>query len=135
MKTITIKDYYGNYQEVPVSDEIYKEWRELQNETQRIRKREVYHRDWRPMEDLENMPQGITHNELEDDLIMDEEVAALYKAISQLTPIQQRRIRMYMDQLTIREIAAQEGCHMNAVLKSINSSLKKLQVLLRDFQN
>ena len=87
------------------------------------------------MEDLENMPQGITHNELEDDLIMDEEVAALYKAISQLTPIQQRRIRMYMDQLTIREIAAQEGCHMNAVLKSINSSLKKLQVLLRDFQN
>lgn len=135
MKTITIKDYYGNYQEVPVSDEIYKEWRELQNETQRIRKREVYHRDWTPMEDLENMPQSITHNELEDDLIMDEEVAALYKAISQLTPIQQRRIHMYMDQLTIREIAAQEGCHMNAVLKSINSSLKKLQVLLRDFQN
>lgn len=135
MKTITIKDYYGNYQEVPVSDEIYKEWRELQNETQRIHKREVYHRDWTPMEDLENTPQRLTQNELEDDLIMDEEVAALYKAISQLTPIQQRRIRMYMDQLTIREIAAQEGCHMNAVLKSINSSLKKLQVLLRDFQN
>lgn len=42
---------------------------------------------------------------------------------------------MLMDKMTIREIAAQEGCHMNAVLKSINSSLKKLRVLLHDFQN
>lgn len=135
MKAIKIKDYYGIYQEVPVSDELYEEWRALQNETQRIHKREIYHRDWTPMENLEEMPQHISLNELEDNLIMDEQVAALYKAISQLTPIQQRRIRMLMDKMTIREIAAQEGCHMNAVLKSINSSLKKLQVLLHDFQN
>lgn len=135
MKTIKIKDYYGIYQEVPVSDELYEEWRALQNETQRIHKREIYHRDWTPMENLEEMPQHISLNELEDNLIMDEQVTALYKAISQLTPIQQRRIRMLMDKMTIREIAAQEGCHMNAVLKSINSSLKKLQVLLHDFQN
>lgn len=135
MKTIKIKDYYGIYQEVPVSDELYEEWRALQNETQRIHKREIYHRDWTPMENLEEMPQHFSLNELEDNLIMDEQVAALYKAISQLTPIQQRRIRMLMDKMTIREIAAQEGCHMNAVLKSINSSLKKLRVLLHDFQN
>lgn len=135
MKTIKIKDYYGNYQEVPVSDELYEEWRSLQNETQRIHKREIYHRNWTPMEDLEEMPQHFSLNELEDSLIMDEQVVALYRAIAQLTPIQQRRIRMLMDEMTIREIAAQEGCHMNAVLKSINGSLKKLQVLLRDFQN
>ena len=34
MKTIKIKDYYGIYQEIPVSDELYEEWRALQNETQ-----------------------------------------------------------------------------------------------------
>ena len=38
MKTIKIKDYYGIYQEIPVSDELYEEWRALQNETQRITK-------------------------------------------------------------------------------------------------
>ena len=31
MKTIKIKDYYGIYQEIPVSDELYEEWRALQN--------------------------------------------------------------------------------------------------------
>lgn len=60
MKTIKIKDYYGIYQEIPVSDELYEEWRALQNETQRIHRKEVYHRDWTPMDDLEEMPQHFT---------------------------------------------------------------------------
>ena len=118
MKTIKIKDYYGIYQEIPVSDELYEEWRALQNETQRIHRKEVYHRDWTPMDDLEEMPQHFTLNELEDALIWDEQVVELYAAISQLTPIQQRRIRMLMDDMSIREIARREGCHMNAALKS-----------------
>ena len=71
MKTIKIKDYYGIYQEIPVSDELYEEWRALQNETQRIHRKEVYHRDWTPMDDLEEMPQHFTLNELEDALIWD----------------------------------------------------------------
>ena len=132
MKTIKIKDYYGIYQEIPVSDELYEEWRALQNETQRIHRKEVYHRDWTPMDDLEEMPQHFTLNELEDALIWDEQVVELYAAISQLTPIQQRRIRMLMDNMSIREIARREGCHMNAALKSVNGALKKLRGLLQD---
>lgn len=73
-----------------------------------------------------------TLNELEDALIWDEQVVELYAAISQLTPIQQRRIRMLMDDMSIREIARQEGCHMNAALKSVNGALKKLRGLLQD---
>lgn len=132
MKTIKIKDYYGIYQEIPVSDELYEEWRALQNETQRVHRKEVYHRDWTPMDDLEEMPQHFILNELEDALIWDEQVAELYAAIAQLTPIQQRRIRMLMDNMSIREIARQEGCHMNAALKSVNGALKKLRSLLKD---
>ena len=37
MKTIKIKDYYGIYQEIPVSDELYEEWRALQNLGQCVR--------------------------------------------------------------------------------------------------
>lgn len=54
MKIITIKDYYGKYQEVPVDDALYAEWQELQRESDRIRKKEVYHRDWMPIEEAEN---------------------------------------------------------------------------------
>lgn len=133
MKTVKIKDYYGIYQEIPVSDEMYEEWRALQNETQRVHRKEVYHRDWTPMEDLEEMPEHFVVNELEDALIWDEQVAALYEAIAQLTPIQQRRIRMLMDDVPIREIARQENCHMNAVWLSTNAALKKLRTLLKDW--
>ena len=120
-------------EEIPVSDEMYEEWRALQNETQRVHRKEVYHRDWTPMEDVEEMPEHFAANELEDALIWDEQVAALYAAISQLTPIQQRRIRMLMDNLSIREIARREGCHMNAALNSVNGALKKLRSLLKDW--
>ena len=43
MKTIRIKDYYGVEQVVPVSDEVYEEWLELQREEDRQRKRISYH--------------------------------------------------------------------------------------------
>ena len=133
MKTIRIKDYYGIYQEIPVSDELYEEWRALQNETQRVHRKEVYHRDWTPIEDLFEMPKSYEQNPMEDTLLWDEQVAALNAAIAQLTPIQQRRIHMLMENMTIREIARQEGCHMNAALKSVNGALKKLHDLLKDW--
>ena len=43
MKTIKIKDYYGIYQEIPVSDELYEEWRALLDGRQlRNRRIELY---------------------------------------------------------------------------------------------
>ena len=132
MKIIKIKDYYGNYQEVPVSDELYEEWKLLQNETQRVHRKEVYHRDWTPMDDIAENGRYISEDDPEEDLIRRHENEALYRAIAQLTPVQQRRIRMYMNNLSVREIARQEGCYMNAVLRSINSALKKLRVLMSE---
>ena len=82
---------------------------------------------------LFEMPKSYEQNPMEDTLLWDEQVAALYAAIAQLTPIQQRRIHMLMENMTIREIARQEGCHMNAALKSVNGALKKLHDLLKDW--
>ena len=135
MKIIRIKDYYGNYQEVPVSDEIYEEWQKLQNETQRIHRREVYHRVWDTLDDLERNERCISRNTPEDTFISEAEAEALHRAIDCLSQIQQRRIRMYMDNLPVREIARQEGCYMNTVWKSINDALRKLRILLKDWDN
>ena len=101
MKTIKIKDYYGIYQEIPVTDELYEEWRQMQNETQRIRKKEIYHRNWTTLEDIDSY---LDHpdRELEDELILREEIRALYEAIDKLTPTQQRRIRMYMENTSMQ---------------------------------
>lgn len=54
MKIITIKDYYGNYQEVPVDDALYAEWQELQRESDRIRKKEYYHAIGVPFDTVES---------------------------------------------------------------------------------
>lgn len=132
MKIIRIKDYYGNYQEVPVSDELFEEWRILQNETQRTHHKEVYHRDWTPMDDIAEDCRYTAGETPEERIIRQYETEALYRAIAQLSPIQQRRIRLYMENISVREIAKQEGCYMNSVLKSINSALKKLRSLLTE---
>ena len=33
MKSIRIKDYYGKYQEIPVDDQLYEEWKEKQKDS------------------------------------------------------------------------------------------------------
>lgn len=132
MKTIKIKDYYGKYQEIPVSDELFEEWRALQNETQRVYRREMYHRSGVPLEEIDITIRCAQCSEIEDNYIRQFENKRLYEAISQLSDTQRRRILMYMENMSVREIARQEGCHMNAVLKSVNGALAKLRRLLED---
>ena len=55
MKIIRIKDYYGKYQEVPVDDALYDEWIKLENENQRIYRKEVYHRSGVPLEQADSV--------------------------------------------------------------------------------
>lgn len=55
----------------------------------------------------------------------------LHQAISKLTQIQQRRVRMYFfEGQKLREIAVYENCSPQAVHKSIKRGLIKLQVIL-----
>lgn len=55
----------------------------------------------------------------------------LYKAISKLPPIQQKRLKMYyFGGLKLREIADYENCSHQAVHKSIKRALMKLRVML-----
>ena len=133
MKTIEIRDYYGNYQEVPVSDELYEEWQKMRNETQRIHRKEVYHRAWDTLDDLERDERCITRITPEEMFISEDEAETLHRAIDCLSQIQQRRIRMYMDNMPVREIARREGCYLNSIRKSINSALKQLRIILSEW--
>ena len=132
MKTIKIKDYYGIYQEVPVSDELYEEFRGFHREVDRQNKRKCYHKCFVPLEDAENEPCAAEADPVMDDLIRREEIDRLYAAIAQLTPTQRRRILMIMDDMKYCDIAAREGKCVSAIHESVDKALKKLRRLMSD---
>ena len=129
MKIITIKDYYGKYQEVPVDDALYAEWQELQRESDRIRKKEVYHRDWMPIEEAENDILANSDDVLEH-ILQEEEIIRLYAAIKKLTPVQQKRIEMFLKDMSYTDIARAEGRPFSVIYRSLQYAFNHLRALL-----
>jgi len=131
MKIIRIKDYYGIYQEVPVDDSLYEEWKDLHRAMDRNRKKEKYHRSEVPYAAVEETYEAYS-GDFDEMLVRKEENDRLYAAIAQLTPAQQRRVMMFMDNMTYSEIARAENRAFYAVHKSLNLAFKKLQMLLSE---
>jgi DNA-directed RNA polymerase specialized sigma24 family protein len=134
MKIIKIKDYYGQYQEVPVSDELYAEWVKLNNETQRVYRKEVYHRNPIPLSHAAIIVADRDDSSLADVLIKKEETELLYDAISKLTPIQRHRVMLYMDNMSCTDIARSEKRKYAPVYRSLQVAFKKLRTALKDYE-
>ena len=66
------------------------------------------------------------------ELIRREENSRLYEAISKLTPIQQRRVRMFMDHMSYTDIARAEGVKFAPLYRSLQAAFKKLRLLMTD---
>lgn len=131
MKIIKIKDYDGVYQSVPVSDELYEEWKAMANETQRIYRKEVYHRAGHSFHDIEETYSS-DDDPVSNQVIWDEQVRRIYDAISQLTPIQQRRIRMMLDGMSCAEISRAENKKYAPVYRSVQKALLHLRDLMAE---
>ena len=134
MKTIKIKDYYGKYQTIPVEDHIYAEWQAMQQEENRLHKREVYHCFSADLEENDELLYGSGYctgiDDLIDDLIREEENRRLYEAIGKLTPIQRRRILMYMENMSYTDIARAEERDLKVVIRSLKKSFEHLHRLM-----
>ncbi len=135
MKIIRIKDYYGKYQEVPVDDALYDEWIKLENENQRIYRKEVYHRSGVPLEQADSMGEIGQMEDLLERLIRRERNERLYDAISRLTPTQQRRVMMFMDDMSYVEIARMEGTKFAPVYRSLQAAFRKLRDLMTEYED
>ena len=134
MKIIKIKDYYGKIQEVPVSDELYKEWIKLNNETQENYHKEKYHRSFLTLDDVDAAGEINNLEGLVEELFRKEQNTRLYEAISQLTPIQQRRVMMFMDNMNYSDIARSEGIKFAPIYRSLQAAFKKLRTFMRDYE-
>lgn len=132
MKTIKIKDYYGIYQEIPVSDELYEEFRNFHREEDRQNKYKNYHGCYVPFDDVENDWTGSEFDPLTEEIIRQEEIRRLYRAIAELTPLQRKRIYMLMDDMNYTEIAHEEGISIASVRQSLELALKKLRRLISE---
>lgn len=132
MKTIKIKDYYGIYQEIPVSDELYEEFRNFHREEDRQNKYKNYHGCYVPFDDVENDWTSSEFDPLTEEIIRQEEIRRLYRAIAELTPLQRKRIYMLMDDMNYTEIAHEEGISIASVRQSVELALKKLRRLLTE---
>ena len=132
MKTIKIKDYYGIYQEIPVSDELYEEFRNFHREEDRQNKYKNYHGCYVPFDDVENDWTGSEFDPLTEEIIRQEEIRRLYRAIAELTPLQRKRVYMLMDDMNYTEIAHEEGISIASVRQSVELAFKKLRRLLSE---
>lgn len=127
MKTVKIKDYYGHYHKVPVSDELFEEMRILQNEYQRVYRAEVRHRSSVPLDDLDHYFEFSLSSEIEDALIQEESDLELFKAIAKLTPTQRRRVQLMLDDVNLWEMQKHEHCSYNTLKECAYAALKKLK--------
>ena len=132
MKTVMIKDYYGKYHTVPVSDELYEEWRILQNESQRVYRAEVRHRSAVPLDEIDAYLQHPFSSEIEDALIQEERDRELIDAIAKLTPTQRRRVQMMLDDKSLWDLKEYEHCAYNTLKESVLSALKKIRKTMGD---
>ena len=122
MKTIKVKDYYGNYLSIPVDDQFYDEWKDLEREENRLYKRERYHCFPVDPDTFDDLAVSTGADDLIEDLIRTEENHRLYAAISKLTPIQRRRVLMFMDNMSYTDIARVEKRDLKVVMRSLAKS-------------
>ena len=128
MQIIKIHNYYNEINRVPVDDQVYGEWEEMRREWDRLRKREAYHQCRVPNYAMDYFAaQG---ESIEDQLIREHESKCLYEAIMHLTPTEQRRVRMFMENMSYADIARAESCSQQASRMSVLKAFRKLRRLL-----
>ena len=132
MKTIRIKDYYGKYHDVPVSDEMYEEWRKLQNETQRVHRAEMRHRSHIPMEHINAYVSVSYDSPIESRLIREESENEVYHILERLTPTQRERMKRLVEDKTLWELSKESSCSYNALKDSIHYAVKKIRKLMEN---
>lgn len=131
---ITFIDSKGEIQTVYVSDSVYDEFNYF--ELQDLKEMNEYDRHIEHKEQTEEMLYQKTKNQhisLEDVVLQKILYEKLHEEIEKLPLIQKRRIlKYYFEDMTLKEIAKEEGCSKVAVKYSINTALKKIYKKLKN---
>ena len=95
-----------------------------------LHKRERYHCFPVDPDTFDDLAVSTGADDLIEDLIRTEENHRLYAAISKLTPIQRRRVLMFMDNMSYTDIARAEKRDLKVVMRSLAKSFDHLRRLM-----
>ena len=127
---ITYRFITGETTEVEVSEDIGTVVVDSRRIEHNGDERERYHREF-SFDGVEYEGTIFADKDTPESLIAQtEDNSRLYNSLSCLTDAQRRRLLLYADGLTIREIASAEGVQLKAVQDSIAQARKKLQKIL-----
>jgi RNA polymerase sigma-70 factor (ECF subfamily) len=131
---LLFKDSTGTIQKLPIDTTLYELFDRF--ELDDISHMNVVSRYWEQSaltEETLNTQAVQRPPTVEEAVFLSCEKEALHKAIRRLSQIQQRRLYLYYwEGLTYEQIATLENCSHPAVIKSINSAIKKLKKIFSD---
>lgn len=130
---VGIKTSNGHEERIAVDKEVYDGILELQREYWRQEKKESRH-TWHLELMSEHDLLRVQGNEGPEQILIESyEQTAITRAICQISETQRRRFLMhYLDELTLEQIATQEGCSNRAISYSLSLAKKNLRELLMD---
>ena len=126
MKIIKIKDYYGEYQCVPVDDDFFEEWCNMRRESYNHKRQEKKHAIYLTAETIDALSVD-NEDPIFAEYARSDELLRLYEAIKKLPPIQRQRIYMLLNDMSYTDIARAEGRDLSAICKSIKRAVLALK--------
>ena len=122
----------GDESEVEVSDEIGMTITDSRRSEHAQERKARYYKSDSLSRMEENGFDIVTTETPEEALISKQYFDKLYDAISQLPELQQRRLLMLAEGLSLQEIARREGVRYYSVWKSVEAARKKIKKLLQN---
>ena len=135
---VCFKNIRNEYQEVKVSEEVFKEFDKFELEDISQLHKIDKHIDMRVMDNSEYMDIVLYNNAINTEVSIEEQIEnkilheQLREAINELSEVQKRRvIKYYFKNKTLQNIADEEGCSVASVKESLDSSITKLRKKLK----
>lgn len=132
MINIYVKNYYGEFEQVEVEEEVLRVMQDMDNEEKANEKKETRRRDFSETGFSYLASKDLS---LDEKLIEQEEIHMLHEAISHLTPMQRKRVLMYAQSMTYESIAKQESRCVSVVYNSVQKALNHLKDELSSYIN
>lgn len=134
---VSFRNGLGEWQEVEVSQEIFKEMQNLMRKERNYIRSDERHLEYFELSEAVQHKRSVhIETNLEEQILSKLRMEELKAAIEALPSIQRRRflLRYEMD-MTYEQIAKIEGCTSRAVQHSVETAKKTIQKKLKKFEN
>ncbi len=130
---ISFSDVNGRKQTVQVNETIFTQFDEFERDDISEMNEYDRHIEHLTLSEDRLIKRNISLNKsLEDSFDISQEIEMLHMAINELLEVQKRRLKKYyFDEMSFKEIAAEEGCNYQCVQRSVYRATEKIKNFLK----